>query len=93
MNLNNHKNSKYLKFYLPDIPNTSEQVVVTKPINSSSGGKTGFLGIEESSSVEEIDLNYIIRECPPTKLVREFFKENLNCVLDEEEELFNKNFS
>lgn len=41
---------------------------------------------EESS--EEITLQYIIGEKPRTKVVREFFRANLNAIKSEEQELF-----
>lgn len=40
------------------------------------------------SSSEEITLDTIIREKPPTKEVREFFRQNLAGIKSEEEELF-----
>lgn len=40
------------------------------------------------SSEEVIDLDYIIIERPPTKIVREFFQENLKGILSEEAKLF-----
>lgn len=43
---------------------------------------------DASSEEEVIDLEYIIEECPSTKIVREFFRENLNGIMSEEAKLF-----
>lgn len=47
---------------------------------------------EDGTSFEEIDLQYIVDECPSTSIVREFFEANLKCVIDDEEEMFEQNF-
>lgn len=39
---------------------------------------------------EEIDLEYIIREKPKPKIVREFMQAQLDNIVGDEEELFNK---
>lgn len=44
--------------------------------------------LEESSSEETIDLAYIVREKPKTKVVREFMRENLAAIQGDDEALF-----
>lgn len=37
---------------------------------------------------EEVDVQYIIDNKPPTNIVREFFRENLASIIDSDEEAF-----
>lgn len=50
----------------------------------------GVIGAEplEDSSGETIDLAFIIREKPKTKVVREFMRENLAAIQGDDEVLF-----
>lgn len=45
---------------------------------------------ESSESSEELTLEYIIENKPITKIVREFFRDNLAGILSEEEKMFSK---
>lgn len=41
-----------------------------------------------SSDEEEIDLNYILENCPPTNIVREYMNAQLESIRGEDDELF-----
>jgi hypothetical protein len=45
-------------------------------------------GITSSSESEEISLDYIIREKPPVKIVRDFFRDCLAIIKSDEEIMF-----
>jgi hypothetical protein len=47
-----------------------------------------LMSSDESS--EEDQIEYIISEKPKTKIVREFFRNELASIMSEEEKLFNK---
>jgi hypothetical protein len=51
-------------------------------------GKNDELLFESESDSDELTLEYIIEEKPPTKVVRLFFRENLASIRSEEEMLF-----
>lgn len=48
---------------------------------------------EINESPDSIGIDEIIEEKPPTKIVREFIRTQLNCIEDENEELFKKSLS
>lgn len=43
---------------------------------------------QESSSEEEITLEYIIKKKPSTKIVRDFMRANLGVIVSEEQKIF-----
>jgi hypothetical protein len=48
---------------------------------------------EINESPNSIGIDEIIEEKPPTKIVREFIRTQLNCIEDENESLFRKNIA
>lgn len=54
----------------------------TKPTTSSKTTLTPAQS--ESSEEEEVDTNYIIANKPPAKVVREFFRENIDAIEDQD---------
>lgn len=44
--------------------------------------KNSLITQDDSSSEEEVDLKYIIDECPPAYIVEDFMHENLKSIVD-----------
>lgn len=70
-----------------DAAQRSERGFVTQTARSPLETRPVALA-DESSSSEEIDLAYIIAEKPKTKIVREFFRDQLADIAGADELLF-----
>lgn len=81
----------YLSEYLPNNynENKKEQTLNNRPMNVNR-----MMDFEDESSSdyytdeEEIDLEYIIENCPPIEILREYMDAQLDSIRGEDEELF-----
>lgn len=63
--------------------------IISKNINISP--MVNNQGINSSEEELEIDLSYILENCPSIKIVRNYLKVNLDNICDPDEDLFNLN--
>ena len=75
---------------LPGLIPKKSQAVTQAPYEKPVPHLNRELMIVESESSEGLTLEEIIRDKPRTKIVREFFKENLAGIKSEEQQLFEK---
>lgn len=81
--------ANYLREYLPSYVDNSLQNKRIDTVNfEEEMSDSEYYG---SSDGEEIDLQYIIDECPPIELVREYMDAQLQAIRGEDDDLFLNN--